>query len=93
MKVIRLFSCVDGCLMQEAQPPRQWSGKFGPIAIFTNLREAKGEKGPAWSVNLVLSDRKNAQSVEMALDRFLTIEEYDSSLAKPISRLVQTANE
>ncbi len=79
--VSQAASIVDGEIILRARP------QFPPgdlIGFLMSLRPHAAADGPAWTVSVSISDRRNPQAIPMALEPFLSASQYERSFLEPI---------
>jgi hypothetical protein len=77
--VFRVFSVVDGMLIEEPNLPHRSSVRVGDVAaVLTNLGPSGETNGPAWDLLIEIRSkgkgRTQVRQVTVPLQRFLTAE-------------------
>lgn len=97
--VFRIFTVVDGTLLEEPNLPHRCRGRVGDAAAaLTNLEASGGTGGPAWEVSIGIQirsktrGRAEVRQITVPLQQFLSPEQYEESLAKPLPFSVLAPN-
>jgi hypothetical protein len=82
IRVSKVLSCVDGTFVQD---PR-FKGLLGEIVgPLTSMKVHPLGNGPEWAVDVTIKDERGLKRfIPMALDRFLSAEEYQRSFTSPL---------
>src|SRR5437763_14357608 len=81
IRISNVLSCVDGTFLQD---PRVKGRPADVVGGLTAMKEHPLANGPARNMNVTIEDQGRVQVIPMALDRFLSDEEYRQSFASPL---------
>jgi hypothetical protein len=83
--VFRVFSLIDGDLLEERPWPSQCDFLVGDVAgALTKFPQRAGEAGSNWRLAVRLGEESSARVVFLPLATFLTNEQYRRSLVDPL---------